>query len=56
MPVGTGAFMVTEWVSGDHITMVKNPHYREADKVKIDKTFLQNHSQPGSRHCPNPGR
>jgi peptide/nickel transport system substrate-binding protein len=41
MPVGTGAFRVTEWVSGDHITMVKNPHYREADKVKIDKLFFK---------------
>jgi peptide/nickel transport system substrate-binding protein len=41
MPVGTGAFRVTEWVSGDHITMEKNPHYREADKVKIDKLFFK---------------
>ena len=41
MPVGTGAFKVTEWVSGDHITMVKNPLYREADKVKIDKLFFK---------------
>ena len=41
MPVGTGAFRVTEWVSGDHITMVKNPYYREADKVKIDKLFFK---------------
>jgi peptide/nickel transport system substrate-binding protein len=41
MPVGTGAFKVTEWVSGDHITMVKNPYYREADKVKIDKLFFK---------------
>ena len=35
------AFRVTEWVSGDHITMEKNPHYREADKVKIDKLFFK---------------
>ncbi|GAK56742.1 extracellular solute-binding protein family 5 [Candidatus Vecturithrix granuli] len=41
IPVGTGPFRVTNWVSGDHIEMEKNPYYREADKVKLDKVFFK---------------
>ncbi len=27
MPIGWGAFMIDEWVPGDHIRLVKNPYY-----------------------------
>lgn len=40
-PVGTGPFMVTEWVSGDRITMTKNPNYRVSGQPYLDGiTFL----------------
>ncbi|RFB81472.1 peptide ABC transporter substrate-binding protein [Methylovirgula sp. 4M-Z18] len=35
--VSNGAYMLTENVANDHITMVKNPNYWDAANVKIDK-------------------
>ena len=32
LPMGWGAFVITEWVAGDHITVEKNPLYFRADE------------------------
>ncbi len=42
-PMGYGAFMITEWVSGSHITTVKNPNYFRADEglPKVDKLIYR---------------
>ena len=34
--VSSGAFMMTEWVPGSHITYTKNPNYWDADSIKLD--------------------
>ena len=34
--VSNGAYMLTEFVPNDHIKIVKNPNFYEADQVKID--------------------
>jgi oligopeptide transport system substrate-binding protein len=34
--VSNGAYMITEVVPNSHITAVKNPHYHDAQNVKID--------------------
>jgi peptide/nickel transport system substrate-binding protein len=31
-PIGWGPFVIKEWVSGDHITLTKNPHYFRASE------------------------
>lgn len=40
-PVGAGAFMLTEWSQGSHITLERNPNYWDADNVYLDKIVYQ---------------
>jgi ABC-type dipeptide transport system, periplasmic component len=40
--IGTGPFMYTEWVKGDHVTMVKNPNWwGDPSTVKIDRAIVR---------------
>ena len=40
-PLGTGPWVVREWVDGDHITLAKNPYYRETGKPLLDNVTLK---------------
>ncbi len=40
-PIGTGPWIVEEWQAGDHITLVKNPYYREEGKPYLDSIIIK---------------
>lgn len=40
-PVGTGPFILSEWVPGDHLTFTKNPYYREEGKPYLDQVIIK---------------
>jgi peptide/nickel transport system substrate-binding protein len=35
-PVGTGPFKFKSWTRGDRVELVRNPEYRDADRIKLD--------------------
>lgn len=38
--VGNGPYLLSEWESNDHITLVKNPRFYDAANVTIDRTIF----------------
>ncbi len=40
-PIGTGPFKVDEWVADSHITLSRNPNYREKDKPYLDQVVIR---------------
>ncbi len=38
--VSNGAFKLSEWVVNSHLSVIKNPYYRNADKVILDKVVF----------------
>jgi oligopeptide transport system substrate-binding protein len=38
--VSNGPYVLTDWKLGDHVRIVKNPHFYEADKVCVDEIYL----------------
>lgn len=35
-PIGTGPFRITQWVSGDSLTLERNPYFRDAARPYLD--------------------
>lgn len=48
-PVGAGPFMVTEWASGESITLQRNPNYYQAGKPHLDKLIFRIVPEPAAQ-------
>jgi len=49
-PVSSGAFMVKDWVKGDHITLARNPNYYLAGQPCLDKIVMKFTPDPAARN------
>jgi peptide/nickel transport system substrate-binding protein len=48
-PVGAGPFLVSDWQSGQSITMERNPNYYEAGKPFLDKLIFRIIPEPSAQ-------
>jgi len=48
-PIGAGPFIVTEWVSGESITMERNPNYFREGQPYLDKLIFQIVPEPAAQ-------
>ncbi len=47
--IGTGPFILKEWVPGSHLLFVRNPQYWDAPKPYVDRLVLRVVTDPGAR-------
>ncbi len=48
-PVGTGPFMLKEWVRGDHLTLERNPGYWRPGQPYLDRIIFKEIADPDTR-------
>ncbi len=48
-PVGAGPFIVTEWKSGESLTLERNPNYFESGKPYLDKLIFRIIPEPSAQ-------
>ncbi|MFX5586939.1 ABC transporter substrate-binding protein, partial [Acinetobacter baumannii] len=47
--IGTGPFLLREWVPGSHLLFVRNPNYWDAPKPYVDRLVLKVVLDPAAR-------
>ena len=53
-PIGTGPFMLTEWVQGDRIVLDRNPNYWREGFPKLDRLIFRPITESSTRAAVDP--